>query len=213
MAARARVPRHPWAGDDTFLQAPIDSVTALRELRAADGEALALLLQDPHIRRFMPGAPKTAHAVRRFARWSEQQRQRRRHLCLAVTHRDRPIGILQAWPLEPEAHTIEWGFALGQPYRGRGIFQRAARTFITLAVSDFGVERLEARTAVHNASGISALLRLGARPEGLLRECFRIDGARIDCLLWCILARDWQAGPETPRRPCTPPPPRLLWVP
>lgn len=165
--------------------------TGLRELRGADAAALAPLLQDAQVQRFMPGAPKTAKAFRRFAAWADRQRRLGGHLCLAVTIEDQAIGLIQAWPLEPSGRTIEWGFAMGRPYWGRGLFHEAASAFVSMAVTRLGVMRLEARTAVANTKGMAALVRLGARPEGLLRQCFPLDGTRVDCTLWSILASEW----------------------
>jgi RimJ/RimL family protein N-acetyltransferase len=173
--------------------------TTLRPLRRADAGALVPLLQDSEIQRFLPGAPDSDAAFRRFTAWSDRQRLRGGHLCLAIALDDRAIGLIQTWPLEPRGYTAEWGFALGRPYWGRGLFHEAARAFISLAISELGVERFEARSAVGNTRGMAALVRLGARPEGVLRRSVAVGPTRSDGVLWSILASEWPSTP--PVRP------------
>ena len=145
----------------------------------------------------MAGAPTDDMAFQRFTAWAERQRERPGHLCLAITMDDVAVGLIQAWPLEPRRHTMEWGFALGRPYWGRGLFHEAARAFISLVITRLGTKRLEARTAVTNARGMAALRRLGAQPEGLLRQCFPLKGAWVDGMLWSILSSEWQDLPTS----------------
>lgn len=170
--------------------------TVLRELNASDAESLVPLMCDSEVRRYLPGAPSTDEDFRRYAKWVEKQRRGGRHFCVAVTIEDRAIGIIQAWPLEPGAQTVEWGFALGRPYWGQGLFQEAARAFIEVALSHLKVQRLEARTATSNARAIAALRRLGAQSEGVLRQCFTLDDTRADCLMWSLLASGWSEGTD-----------------
>jgi RimJ/RimL family protein N-acetyltransferase len=189
--------RAAWRERGEFLPIRLERTT-LRELRASDASSLVPLLDDPEVRRFLPGAPMTPGDFAHYAAWVERQRRGGRHVCVAITVGDRAIGIIQAWPLEPSAQTVEWGFALGREYWGLGLFQESARAFVSFAAQHLGVERIEARTAMSNIRGIRALQRLGAGPEGRLRRCFKLDGARVDCLLWSILAAEWPAAIYVP---------------
>ena len=60
------------------------------------------------------------------------------------------------------------------------------------AFETLGVHRLEARAAVRNGRGNGALRKLGAVPEGDLRQSFLRDGQYTDQILWAILDSDWQ---------------------
>jgi RimJ/RimL family protein N-acetyltransferase len=198
MAARETVTRGVWPLPGAHLSLRLER-TALRPLRRDDAGSLVPLLRDADIQRFLPGAPDNDAAFQRFTTWSAQQRRRGGHLCLAITMDDRAIGLIQTWPLEPRGHSAEWGFALGRPYWGRGLFHEAARAFVSMAVSELGVERLEARSSVGNTRGMAALVRLGARPEGVLRRSVAVGPIRTDGVLWSILASEWTAAP--PLRP------------
>lgn len=168
----------------------------LREVRASDAGFLESLFLDAEIRRFAPGLPLTAAAVEQYVEWAARMPSDGRKVCLAVAIETQLIGVIHAWPLEPTATTVEWGFILARAYWGRGLFQEAAGAFVTSAVRQLGVVRLEARTAVMNARGAAALTRLGARQEGVLRQAFSINDERVDCLMWSILAAEWLAKPS-----------------
>ncbi|HJZ78366.1 MAG TPA: GNAT family protein, partial [Vicinamibacterales bacterium] len=103
------------------------------------------------------------------------------------------IGIFQLRELEPGFGTAEWGFAIGSPYWGTGIFQEGAVLLVSFAFERVGVHRLEARAAVRNGRGNAALRKIGAVQEGLLRKSFLKNGEYLDQTLWTILDEDWQA--------------------
>ena len=114
----------------------------------------------------------------------------------------------------------EWGFAIGAPFWGTGIFERCAALVMEFAFEQVRVHRLEARCAVRNGRGGKALMNLAAvamqlkRPEAadylleaqewykshgetftqIERDTVAIDGARLGD----ELQRIGYAGP----RPC-----------
>lgn len=189
-----------WRDCGAFLPIDLERVS-LRELRAFDAQSLKPLLQDPVVQRFLPGVPRTPAEVARFAAWAERQRCGGGYVCVAVTIASRPIGLIQAWPLDPSAATIEWGFALARQYWGRGLFQESGRAFVSFAIAHLGAERFEARAAVTNDRGSAALRRLGARREGVLRQCLPLNGSRVDCSMWSILAAEWPSTSAVASQP------------
>jgi RimJ/RimL family protein N-acetyltransferase len=88
--------------------------------------------------------------------------------------------------------TAEWGFAIGAPFWGTGIFINAARSTVEFAFETLGVHRLEARAAVENGRGNGALAKVGAVKEGVLRRSFLRGGRYIDQALWSIVREDWR---------------------
>src|SRR5262249_55553990 len=87
----------------------------------------------------------------------------------------------------------EWGFALGSPFWGTGIFLESAELVLDFVFGPLSVRRLEARAAVMNERGNGALLKVGAVEEGTLRESFLRHGQSFDQVLYAILADDWRA--------------------
>jgi ribosomal-protein-alanine N-acetyltransferase len=167
----------------------------LRELRTSDAPSLFALLTTEEVSRFISPPPTTVEGFERFIGWAHRQRRAGSYACFAVTlaNDDTAIGIFQLRELEPGFGTAEWGFAIGSPYWGTGVFQEGAELLVSFAFEAVGVHRLEARAAVRNGRGNGALRKIGAVQEGLLRKSFLKNGEYLDQTLWTILDEDWQA--------------------
>ena len=167
----------------------------LRELRASDATSLFALLTTEEVSRFISPPPTTVEGFERFIGWAHRQRRAGSYACFAVTlaSDDTAIGIFQLRELEPGFGTAEWGFAIGSPYWGTGVFQEGAELLVSFAFDAVGIHRLEARAAVRNGRGNGALRKIGAVQEGLLRKSFLKNGEYLDQTLWTILDEDWQA--------------------
>ena len=131
--------------------------------------------------------------VRVFQHAPDPQRAAGAYLCFAVTVKgfDTAIGIFQIRETEPGFGTAEWGFAIGSPFWGTGVFQEGAQLVVDFAFETVGVHRLEARSAVRNGRGNGALQKIGAVKEGVLRKSFVRNGEQLDQVLWAILDEDW----------------------
>jgi ribosomal-protein-alanine N-acetyltransferase len=117
-------------------------------------------------------------------------------MCYAVTLKDSDtaIGMFQIRELEPKFQTAEWGFALGSPFWGTGVFTESAQLILQFVFVTLGVYRLEARAAVRNGRGGRALQKMGAVQEGVLRRSFRSNGEYLDQVLYAIIQDDWRAS-------------------
>jgi ribosomal-protein-alanine N-acetyltransferase len=165
----------------------------LRELRASDAPSLFAMLTTEEVARFISPPPSTVEGFVGFIAWTLRQRLAGSYACFAVTLNGTgtAIGIFQLRQLEPGFGTAEWGFAIGSPYWGTGVFQEGAELMINFAFDSVGVYRLEARAAVLNGRGNGALRKIGAVQEGVLRKSFLKDGEYLDQALWRILSEDW----------------------
>ena len=103
---------------------------------------------------------------------------------------DTAIGIFQVRELEAGFGKAEWGFAIGSPFWGTGVFQDGAELVVDFAFETLNVNRLEARAAVKNGRGTGALLKMGAVQECILRQSFLKNGEYLDQVLYSILADD-----------------------
>ena len=63
------------------------------------------------------------------------------------------MGLFQVRQLEPGFGSAEWGFAIGSPFWGRGVFIHSAKAVIDFSFGVVGVNRLEARSIASNAAG------------------------------------------------------------
>ena len=168
----------------------------LRELRASDAASLFALLTTEEVARFISPPPSTAEGFERFISWTLRQRAAGTYACFAVTVAgfDTAIGIFQVRSTEPGFGTAEWGFAIGSAFWGTGVFQESAALVLDFAFDTVGVHRLEARAAVRNGRGNSALQKLGAVQECRLRNSFHKNGEYLDQMLYAMLDTDWRGS-------------------
>ncbi|PYQ87442.1 MAG: hypothetical protein DMG03_05665 [Acidobacteria bacterium] len=133
--------------------------------------------------------------------WTLRMRTAGTYACFAVTLKghDTAIGIFQVRELESGFGTAEWGFAIGSPFWGTGIFADGADLVLEFAFETLGVHRLEARCAVKNGRGNGALRKIGAVQEGVLRKSFLRNGEYLDQVMYGVIEDDWRAS-RTPVR-------------
>jgi ribosomal-protein-alanine N-acetyltransferase len=176
-----------------------DRVT-LRELRSSDAASLFALLTTEEVARFISPPPSSVEDFERFIGWTHRQRAAGVYTCFALTVDgfDGAIGIFQLRQIDSAFEAAEWGFAIGSPFWGTGVFQEAAELVIEFAFDTIGARRLEARAAVKNGRGTGALLKLGAVQEALLRRSFHRNGEYLDQGLYAILQDDRGARAEVP---------------
>ena len=93
----------------------------------------------------------------------------------------------------PAFATAEWGFALGSPFWGTGVFQDGAELVLEFAFETLGVHRLEARAAMQNGRGNGALSRWARFRSACCasHSCTTVE--YLDQVLYAILEDDWRA--------------------
>jgi RimJ/RimL family protein N-acetyltransferase len=166
----------------------------LRQLKESDAPSLFAMLTTEEVSRFISPPPTSVDGFERFIRWTQAQQRGGTYVCYAVTltGSDTAIGIFQLRSLEAGFGTAEWGFAIGSPFWGTGVFKEGAELMVNFAFDIVEVHRLEARAAVRNGRGNGALQKIGAIQEGVLRKSFLKDGEYLDQVLWTILEEDWR---------------------
>jgi RimJ/RimL family protein N-acetyltransferase len=181
----------------TTLPVLVGNKVTLRELEVSDAPALFAMLTAEEVSRFISPPPTTIEGFERFIMWAREERAAGRYMCFAVVPHgmDTAVGLFQVRQLEPGFATAEWGFAIGSPFWGKGLFVDGADQLVNFAIDTIGVRRLEARAAVANGRGNGALRKIGAVQEGVLRRSFLKNGQLLDQILWSVLAEDWKSKP------------------
>lgn len=171
------------------------SGVTLRELRLSDAPVLFAMLSTEEVARFISPPPTSVEGFQRFIAWTHSERAAGRYICFGMVPdgMDAAVGLFQVRQSAPDFESAEWGFALGSPYWGTGLFTAGAQLVLDFSFDVIGVHRLEARAAVQNGRGNGALRKIGALQEGILRRSFLRNGAYLDQVLWAILATDRQA--------------------
>jgi ribosomal-protein-serine acetyltransferase len=170
----------------------------IRELRAADAATLCRMLSTDEVTRFISPPPTTVEGFERFIAWTVRQRAAGSSFCYGIVPDgySAAVGLIQVRALDAGFTLAEWGFAIGSPFWGTGLFLECAKQVIGMTFDTVGVDRLEARAAIINGRGHGALRKLGAVEEALLRKSFHRHGEYHDQVLWSILAVDWTGVPR-----------------
>ncbi len=179
----------------------------LREPRLADAGALFAHLTTPPVTRFISTPPASVQGFERFITWVQNERRSGRHVCYAIVPHgaDEAVGLIQVREIEAGFGTAEWGFALSAAYWGSGLFMSTALQVLDFAFQVMQIHRMEARASVSNGRGNGVLQKLGAVPEGILRQAFSNDALRTDQVLWAIISNDWlekRPAALDPGEPC-----------
>jgi ribosomal-protein-alanine N-acetyltransferase len=168
----------------------------LRDVRDSDAEALLAMLTSEEVAEFVSPLPRTVDGFNAFIAEAHHERTLGHSFCFGVVPAgyEDAMGLFQVRQLEPGFGSAEWGFALGSPFWGCGVFLEAAKAVIDYAFGVVGIHRLEARSIASNGRGNAALRKVGALQEGVLRRSFHRDGRYFDQILWSIVKDDWRHG-------------------
>jgi ribosomal-protein-alanine N-acetyltransferase len=165
----------------------------LRELVKTDALSLLSMLWTEEVAKFISPPPTTLQGFERFIQWTQRERHAGNQFTFGMVpegcdrcHRPRPGSCNR-----PKFSVAEWGFAVGSPFWGTGLFMASARMTVDFAFQKTGVNRLEARAVVQNARGNGALRKLGAVQEGVLRASLLKEGKFLDQIMWSIISEDW----------------------
>jgi RimJ/RimL family protein N-acetyltransferase len=162
----------------------------LRELRGSDARSLFSLLATVEVSRFISPPPATAEGFDAFIAWAQKKRAAGEYVCYGVipTGFDAAVGILQIQM--PPGSPAEWGFALGSPFWGTGLFPGGADAVLDFAFRTIGLSQLGARAMVDNDRGNGALRKVGAVREALLPGSFVRNGSTHDQYYWTLTPED-----------------------
>jgi RimJ/RimL family protein N-acetyltransferase len=165
----------------------------LRELVKTDATSLLSMLATEEVAKFISPPPTTPQGFEKFIQWAKREREAGNQMTFGMVPEgyDHAVGLVQVRAIAPKFSVAEWGFAVGSPFWGTGLFLASARMTLDFAFKHTGVNRLEARAVVQNGRGNGALRKLGAVQEGVLRGSLLKNGQHLDQIMWSIIARDW----------------------
>jgi RimJ/RimL family protein N-acetyltransferase len=165
----------------------------LRELVKSDALSLLSMLSTEEVAKFISPPPTTPQGFEKFIAWANRERQAGNQFTFGMVPEgcDHAVGLVQVRAIAPRFSVAEWGFAVGSPFWGTGLFLASARMTLDFAFRRTAVNRLEARAVVQNGRGNGALRKLGAVQEGVLRGSLLKDGKYLDQIMWSIVSQDW----------------------
>jgi RimJ/RimL family protein N-acetyltransferase len=161
----------------------------LEPLTQTHRAAVAALVGDPTVRRFtrLPEQPPEGFAESWIERYESGRRDGTREGFAAVED-GTFLGLALAPRIEREAQTVELGYIVAGPARGRGVATEALRLLTEWAFSSLGAIRIELMISIDNPASRRVAERCGYELEGVLRSVYVKPGVREDMELWSRIA-------------------------
>lgn len=105
----------------------------------------------------------------------------------------RVIGTTRFGNITPEHKRVEIGWTWITPeYQRTFVNTEAKYLMLTHAFETWGVNRVELKTDVLNEKSRNAMVRIGAKPEGILRQhVIRENGVVRDNIFFAIIKEEW----------------------
>jgi RimJ/RimL family protein N-acetyltransferase len=169
----------------------------LEPLGEAHTDDLARVAFDPEIWRWTTNSISTRDELREFIELALRDARAGSALPFATIDRarGRAVGSTRFGYIALEHRRLEVGWTwLGRDYQRTVINTEAKYLMLRHAFEVLGVNRVELKTDVLNDRSRAAILRLGAKEEGILRKHIITDSGRVrDSVIHSILDDEWPA--------------------
>jgi RimJ/RimL family protein N-acetyltransferase len=164
----------------------------LRVPQAGDAPALLELASDPEVTRWFSWGPYTdVSQPLAYIEDHAGRRERGEQLDLLIVHREHgPAGITG---LSEFSHRD--GRAMVGTWFGRRFNAESKALVAHLAFAVLGLHRLGSYSNPDNVRSTKALLGVGFRHEGVLRDWHRHGGRHLDVNVFGMLREEWESGP------------------
>src|SRR3954453_5396555 len=168
----------------------------LRPPVEADAPALLELAADPEVTRWFSWGPYTSvDHPRAFAARCAVERKRGERLALLIVHREHgPAGITGLSELSMRDLRCMVGTWLGRRFWGTGANRESKALVAHLAFALLGMHRLGAYSNPRNTVSTKALLAVGFRHEGVLRDWHRHGERHHDVNVFGLLRAEGGGG-------------------
>jgi RimJ/RimL family protein N-acetyltransferase len=174
-----------------------DDVVRLRPMEISDLPALSRIAFDPNIWTYFVYAIRTPAELATYV--DDAVRDRACGSRYTFVIEDRASGeLIGSSAFGNHSHKdrrIEIGWSwVGVRYLGTGANKHAKFLLMSYAFDLMQQERVEFKTDVLNRRARHALLKIGAKEEGILRShTLMPDGRRRDTIFYSVLASEWPA--------------------
>jgi [ribosomal protein S5]-alanine N-acetyltransferase len=169
----------------------------LRPPVAADAPALLALASDPDVTRWFSWGPYTAvEQPRAYIEQAAGRRERGEQLDMLVVHREHgPAGITGLSEFSARDRRCVVGTWFGRRFWRTGANRESKALVARLAFGVLGLHRLGAYSNTANEVSTKALLGVGFRHEGVLRDWHRHGDRWLDVNVFGMLRAEWETGP------------------
>jgi RimJ/RimL family protein N-acetyltransferase len=169
----------------------------LEPLTLAHLDALVAVGLDPDLWRWTTQVVRTPQEMAAYVRAALDEQAAGRALPFATVHRPsgRVVGSTRFGAIEPAHRRVEIGWTwIARPWQRTAVNTEAKYLMLQHAFERWGCLRVELRTDRLNERSRRAILRIGAREEGILRSHLVTATGRVrDTVVFSIIAEEWPA--------------------
>jgi N-acetyltransferase len=169
----------------------------LEPLTSTHFGALWEIAQDEVLWRWTQAEPKTAADLASYLTTALDWQRQGTALPFATCSKaeGKPVGSTRFANIDKGNRRAEIGWTwIGRPWQRSAINTEAKLLMLTHAFESEGCIRVELKTDVLNQQSRTAIRRLGAQEEGILRHHSITDSGRLrDTVYYSILAGEWPA--------------------
>jgi [ribosomal protein S5]-alanine N-acetyltransferase len=159
-----------------------------REHEPGDRDAYCAMEQDPDVRRYVGGAPRTREAAEaRFQGALEPVPHRLRLWATVLRANGQYIGRCGVYPHIESGRTISGegvlSYYLARPYWGQGLATEAGLAFVQFGFEELGLDRIVTTVDARNLASLRVLEKLGftlARIEPGPRTFHHFERLRLE---------------------------------
>jgi len=108
--------------------------------------------------------------------------------------KDSLAGTVNLKKINKKQGSGELSYALGSPFRGKGIVTKACKVLISYGFEELNLNRITIIADPRNTPSCAVAERLGFTKEGVLREFYKTSTGWGDGVLYSILKRDLSAN-------------------
>jgi len=169
----------------------------LRPPVAEDAPALLELASDPDVTRWFSWGPYTSvEEPLQYVDAAAARRERGEQLDLLVVHRERgPAGVTGLSEFSARDRRCVVGTWFARRFWGTGANRESKAIVARLVFDVLGLHRLGAYSNTANVQSTKALLGIGFRHEGVLRDWHRHGDRSHDVNVFGLLRAEWAEGP------------------
>ena len=169
----------------------------LRPLSLEHVEGLCAVGLDPELWRWIPNQVRDRDDMRRYVETALDEQRRGVSLPFATTLKQggQVIGSTRYGNVSLDNHRVEIGWTwIGRAWQRSAVNTEAKYLMLRHAFETLGCKRVELKTDVLNERSRNAILRIGAKQEGILRRHILTDTGRMrDTVYFSILDDEWPA--------------------
>jgi len=179
----------------TMISISIDHKTVIRQLALEDAEALLALVDDDraHLRQWLPwvDGTQTLEDQRGFIEMGLAQHRADNGFHAGIWYENRLAGTIGIHYLDRKNRSTSIGYWLHSSVVGHGLATQASRALISHLFHVENMNRVEITCAVDNHRSRAIPLRLGAKEEGVRRQCEWLYDHFVDHVIYSIIAAEW----------------------